>query len=607
MPSTSLSQTPFYQHLLSSLPSLRTQIQDAVIASMKQWLLEIRNVSGQVGQLALEAMEIRSRKWRSKREKDSLLRSSRVGSAVEMVAHERTDTSPLDNDKLQVDFKPLYQCIHIYTSLDSLEVLRKSYQADRKAQSDLILPSPFPLSSLVSLTQEVCGFFIIESHVLQTTGNFRSEREVEELYEALLTRFTSSIQSTLTDQTEPDTLLKVKECLVSLIMTLESYSYPTHALNSFVLLMFQRYSTSLESQFSRRFENIVLQDDGIAMEAGTASERDTILGVVWISPAEQERLMEASLPLVLPWSQSFYLCCQDIRLFVQKFYQFIEGVSQHHGSIDDFLNKSLDKLLTNHIGENISKRLSSIPTLSQVAQVVSDLEHFQAASPELERSLTTLRSTQRGGTIRLGSAASFGNTQTRAITRITGLITSKLDDFFELAEYDWTPSRRENMPSMYLYELVNWLTTVVDSLIIKNEYIDQAYAGAVAYIAECLQNFLIGPNVNAMNENAVSNILVDIGFLQDEFNRIGRGHLNEVFAELRAMASIVLNDNVQDYLLPQVRKTTYSMIKPKRLQTLLEKLAKYGSSCRDGPSRELGEKRRKEADAVGRVFPGENR
>ena len=38
----------------------------------------------------------------------------------------------LDNDKLRVDFQPLYQCIHIYTTLDSLDELRKSYQADRK-------------------------------------------------------------------------------------------------------------------------------------------------------------------------------------------------------------------------------------------------------------------------------------------------------------------------------------------------------------------------------------------------------------------------------------------------------------------------------------------
>ena len=91
MPPTSLSQTPLFQHLLSSLPSLRGQIKDAVTASMKQWLLDIRNVSAQIGQLALEAMELRTRRWRSRRDKDPMLKSSRVGSAVETITYEKTE------------------------------------------------------------------------------------------------------------------------------------------------------------------------------------------------------------------------------------------------------------------------------------------------------------------------------------------------------------------------------------------------------------------------------------------------------------------------------------------------------------------------------------
>jgi len=151
MPSTSLSQTAFFQHLLSSLPSLRAQIKDAVTASMKQWLLEIRNISTEVGRLAVEAMESRTRRWRSKRERDPLLRMSRVGSAVELITYEKTEckwfppalvnkvyiqiVNVLNNDNLRVDFKPLFECIHIYTSLDSLSALQKSYQADRKVAS----------------------------------------------------------------------------------------------------------------------------------------------------------------------------------------------------------------------------------------------------------------------------------------------------------------------------------------------------------------------------------------------------------------------------------------------------------------------------------------
>jgi hypothetical protein len=58
---------------------------------MKQWLLEIRNVSTEVGRLATEAMEARTRRWRTRREKDALLRMSRVGSAVEMITYEKTE------------------------------------------------------------------------------------------------------------------------------------------------------------------------------------------------------------------------------------------------------------------------------------------------------------------------------------------------------------------------------------------------------------------------------------------------------------------------------------------------------------------------------------
>ena len=48
-----------------------------------------------------------------------------------------------------------------------------------------------------------------------------------------------------------------------------------------------------------------------------------------------------------------------------------------------------------------------------------------------------------------------------------------------------------------------------------------------------LQDFITGPNVAILNENALSNIFVDVDFLEAEFKRIGREHVNVAFAELR--------------------------------------------------------------------------
>jgi len=110
-----------------------------------------------------------------------------------------------------------------------------------------------------------------------------------------------------------------------------------------------------------------------------------------------------------------------------------------------------------------------------------------------------------------------------------------------------------------------------------------------------------------MNENAISNILIDVDFLEEELKRIGRSHLSSVFVELRMTTSIPLSDTVHEYLVPAMRHTSYNPVKHKRLQALLEKLARFGATQRDPAARELAEKRRKEADAVGRVFPGEGR
>lgn len=43
-----------------------------------------------------------------------------------------------------------------------------------------------------------------------------------------------------------------------------------------------------------------------------------------------------------------------------------------------------------------------------------------------------------------------------------------------------------------------------------------------------------------MNENAISNLLVDVDFLEDELKRNGRGHLNLTFVELRTVSSRIL-------------------------------------------------------------------
>jgi len=67
------------------------------------------------------------------------------------------------------------------------------------------------------------------------------------------------------------------------------------------------------------------------------------------------------------------------------------------------------------------------------------------------------------------------------------------------------------------------------------------------------------------------------------------------------LASIPLNNHVQEYLNPSVRQASYASIQPRELAALLEKLSRFGASSRSPSERERGERRRTEAAAVSRL------
>jgi len=91
---------------------------------------------------------------------------------------------------------------------------------------------PLRLVSLPILTQEISGFFIVESHVLETTGSFRSSRDVEELWEVVAVALTTAIEGALCTETDAESFLKVKENLLMFIMTLEvGARFMTHKLS----------------------------------------------------------------------------------------------------------------------------------------------------------------------------------------------------------------------------------------------------------------------------------------------------------------------------------------------------------------------------------------
>ncbi|KAF9908272.1 hypothetical protein BX616_000194, partial [Lobosporangium transversale] len=90
----------------------------------------------------------------------------------------------LDADQVNIDFKSLYQCLHIYDELGQRSELRASYAEDRRAQAKLTLSSMTTFNvkdrstdQFESLLQDIVGFFIVEHIILYSTTNFRTQSQ----------------------------------------------------------------------------------------------------------------------------------------------------------------------------------------------------------------------------------------------------------------------------------------------------------------------------------------------------------------------------------------------------------------------------------------------
>lgn len=169
-----------------SIPSSQKIISEAVMTDLNTWLFRIRETSQFLGEVAFYHTELRRSRQRDRVEKDAYLSRFRLNSAIELVHDESEEFDVLDNEELQIDFTPLFECLHIHYALGQLDKFRAEYAATRRQQKDLLLPSSVGLnvddeSSLSSLLESIAGFAIIEKATMRKTPDLRSVVDVSVL------------------------------------------------------------------------------------------------------------------------------------------------------------------------------------------------------------------------------------------------------------------------------------------------------------------------------------------------------------------------------------------------------------------------------------------
>lgn len=196
---------------------------------------------------------------------------------------------------------------------------------------------------------------------------------------------------------------------------------------------------------------IVSTDDYMPMRINNLDEYDKVIDVSWYKPDKpREEIMLSchftptfyhiltvvSFPCEFPFSQMYPLCCIDICNFLNQFCYFSDDHFQNPSIIDDTLKTLLDSLLSENVCNSLVERLS-VQYLSQIVQILVNLEHFETACLELEKLLVVTRNRSPSGPIVLNATEKFRINKKTAEKRIFELVNSKIDDLLETAVYDW--------------------------------------------------------------------------------------------------------------------------------------------------------------------------
>ncbi|KAL7273677.1 Rab GTPase-binding exocyst subunit S15 [Rhizina undulata] len=559
-----------------SVPAMQGMVKEAVMTDLNSWLYKIRESSQLLGQVAFDQTEFRRRRQKERIEKSPYLRSFKLNSAIELVLDEREEFDILDNPHIHIEFTPLFECLHIHEALGERAEFRITYANVRRQQKELLLRNSLTLtnddiSSMNHMLEDIAGFAIIEKETMKKTRSFRSAVDVDELWDSMCKKAISVISPALDKITLADTLLKIKNVLALFIQTMDSWGYSVEALDTFLLIIFRKYSELLKTEFSKDFKAIMTKDDYMPMPIATQEEYDNVVNVSWYQPDKDRNQIE--FPLVLPFSQMYPLCCIDIRNFLNKYYFFSDEYFHHQHVIDDELKNSLDELLCSQVCTSLVERLHS-KYLGQIVQILINLEQFEYACRELELLLAEARQSNHSGAISLKATEQFRSEKKTAEKRIFELVNSKIDDLVETAEYDWMAKQTQGRPSEYLQQMTLFLGNIMNSTLLglPKDIKGLIYFDALSHIASSILSLPLSDSVKKFNKNAVADLDMDIRYLLEFVSGLNNPMLLQIFEELRQTIDLLKSDNSDEFYSIDTRMRKYANVNPLSGPKLLEKL-----------------------------------
>ncbi|XP_026172252.1 exocyst complex component 6 isoform X4 [Mastacembelus armatus] len=590
-----VSQYRFCQIMAENLPRLREEIKEISMSDLKDFLESIRKHSDKVGETAMRQAQ------QHKTFNSAVAKQASMGNYTKPVysLNGRTHThnglmmdNSGDEDEADeeiltaqdlVDFSPVYRCLHIYTVLGDRETFENYYRKQRKKQARLVLQPQANMHETVEgyrrYFNQIVGFFVVEDHILHATQGLVTRAFTDELWNMALSKIIAVLRTHSSYCNDPDLVLELKNLIVIFADTLQGYGFPVNRLFDLLFEVRDQYNETLLKKWALVFREIFEMDNYSPIPVETEEEYKLVVSRFPFHDAEIEK---QDFPKKLPMSQSVPQIYTQVKEFIYASLKFSESLHRSSTEIDDMLRKSTNLLLTRTLSSCLQNLIRKPHIgLTELVQIIINTTHLEQACRYLEEFITNITnvSPETVHTTRLYGLSTFKDARHAAEGEIYTKLNQKIDEFIQLADYEWGMVESDGRASGYLMDLINFLRSTFQVFThLPGKVAQTACMSACKHLSTSLMQMLLDTELKQISMGAIQQFNLDViqcelfassepvpGFQGDT--------LQLAFIDLRQLLDLFMVWDWSTYLADYGQPTSkYLRVNPATALALLEKM-----------------------------------
>uniref|UniRef100_A0A671S376 Exocyst complex component n=1 Tax=Sinocyclocheilus anshuiensis TaxID=1608454 RepID=A0A671S376_9TELE len=569
-----VSQYRFCQIMAETLPKLREEIKEISMSDLKDFLESIRKHSDKIGETAMRQRE-REREIERENLKSTYFKGTWVRKCFFNFVSFLFKVLTVQD---LVDFSPVYRCLHIYTVLGDRETFENYYRKQRKKQARLVLQ---PQSNMLNLDLfvKLFVFFVVEDHILHATQGLVTRAFTDELWNMALSKIIAVLRTHSSYCNDPDLVLELKNLIVIFADTLQGYGFPVNRLFDLLFEVRDQYNETLLKKWALVFRDIFEQDNYSPIPVENEEEYKAVISRFPFHDAEIEK---QQFPKKLPMSQSVPQIYSQVKEFIYASLKFSESLHRSSTEIDDMLRKSTNLLLTRTLSSCLQNLIKKPHIgLTELVQIIINTTHLEHACKYLEDFITNITnvSPETVHTTRLYGLSTFKDARHAAEGEIYTKLNQKIDEFIQLADYEWGMAESDGRASGYLIDLINFLRSTFQVFThLPGKVAQTACMSACKHLATSLMQMLLDTELKQISMGAIQQFNLDViqcelfassepvpGFQGDT--------LQLAFIDLRQLLDLFMVWDWSTYLADYGQPTSkYLRVNPSTALALLEKM-----------------------------------